>query len=114
MISPESFEKKLYIPRDAEGEPNREELKKIREIENILKNHPAFVGLAPFGSIIKGYSKGDSDIDINIIYDSSKTPSLTRTDIFLQFKGLIEPSLGRVEVFRHVDINEKQFLEDLK
>lgn len=72
--SPESFERKLFIPRNVEGEQNQKELEVIRTLEERLKDHPAFVGLAPGGSVMRGYSNEFSDIDIWVIFDPSKVP----------------------------------------
>ena len=65
-----SFEKKLFIPRSREGAPNTEALEQVRELENQLKTHRAFVGLALYGSAVRGYSDESSDIDCIILYDA--------------------------------------------
>lgn len=65
----ESFEKKLYIARNAEGELNKEALDVIRELEQRPEDHPVFIGIAPKGSIVSNRS---SDIDLTMILDSSK------------------------------------------
>lgn len=64
------FEGKLYNPRSAEGEPNWAELKQIRELDEALSSHEGYVGLAPYGSTIGGYSNKDSDIDVKIFFDN--------------------------------------------
>ncbi|TSC95072.1 MAG: hypothetical protein CEN87_84 [Parcubacteria group bacterium Licking1014_1] len=75
-MNPESFkqesEQKLYIIRDIEGQPNREELEIVREIEKKLSKHPSFIGLALFGSVISGVSTESSDIDLYVLCDESK------------------------------------------
>ncbi len=80
----ERLETKLYVPRDVKGEPNREELKIVRDIEKELSKHSSFIGIAPFGSIISGHSIKDweynpveqkiyeSDIDLYVLCDNSK------------------------------------------
>ncbi|MEK7083003.1 MAG: hypothetical protein AAB972_02430 [Patescibacteria group bacterium] len=67
----ESFEKKLYIPRDVEGKPNKEALEEIRELEKQFAKSPMFVGIAPTGSMVEGYSTVSSDIDIHILFDAT-------------------------------------------
>lgn len=64
------FENKLYIMRDVEGEPNREELEIVRGLEEYLSDDESFVGIAPFGSVVGGYNIEESDIDLYILYDS--------------------------------------------
>lgn len=71
-MNQESFEKKLYIPRNIEGKPNTEALGVIREIDEKFKDNPAFVGVVPKGSVVHGYSNEKSDVDMLILYDSSK------------------------------------------
>lgn len=58
---------KLYLMRDTEGEPNKEQLDIIRDIETQLKKYDFFVGISPFGSTTKGYNNETSDLDIYII-----------------------------------------------
>ena len=43
-MSKESFETKIYMPRDVEGKPNTEALNLIREIEEKFENNPSFIG----------------------------------------------------------------------
>ena len=69
MIKPESFEKKMHIARDVEGNPRREELEIIRQLEEKLSLNKSFVGLAPFGSLMGGYGTKESDIDLFILCD---------------------------------------------
>lgn len=71
----ESFERKLFIPRDVEGMPNKEELESARYFERALAPYKEFVGLSLLGSIIAGYSAEGSDIDIHILWDASENPS---------------------------------------
>ena len=66
-----SFETKLYNPRDIGGEPNTEEIKDIRYLENKLSQIPEFVSLSIHGSTVKGYSNETSDVDITILFDSN-------------------------------------------
>lgn len=73
--TPEAFEKNLYIARNTEGDPNKKELDLIRTVEERLRDHPAFVGVAPGGSTVRGYRRRSSDIDVWILFDSSKVPA---------------------------------------
>ncbi len=71
-MKPESFEKKLYIARNVEGEPNEQKLAILRELEKRLAEEESFVGLAPFGSAVGGYSTEESDLDVYALYDFPK------------------------------------------
>lgn len=73
-----SFETKLFIPRDTEGEQNRKELSIIREFETELRKFEIFVGVAPYDSVMKGYKNGESDLDMKIAVDSSKLGGIER------------------------------------
>ncbi|MDP3726202.1 MAG: hypothetical protein Q8R36_03315 [bacterium] len=68
-MKPESFTKKLFIARDVEGKPNDKELIALREVEKQLSQDPLFIGLAPFGSVVGGYSTEQSDVDVYILED---------------------------------------------
>lgn len=68
----EDFKKKLYLARSAEGESNKEHLELLREFASEMGEYPEFVGLAPKGSVVKGYSNEISDIDVTILFDSGK------------------------------------------
>lgn len=68
-MNPESFEKKLYIPRDVEGNPNKEDLAFLHFLQERLSKKKGFVGIALFGSVVSGYSIEESDIDIYMLYD---------------------------------------------
>lgn len=70
-MNPESFEKKIYIPRDIDGEPRIQELTEVRQIEAKFDDFPEFVSVVGEGSIFKGYSVETSDIDLVLLYDSS-------------------------------------------
>ena len=63
------FENKLYIARDVDGEPNRDELEIIRGLEERLSDEESFIGIAPFGSVIGGYNDETSDIDLYVLYN---------------------------------------------
>lgn len=68
----ESLEKKVFVLRYLDGKPNREATTAIRKAEGELSKHPEFVGLALRGSAARGYAREDSDIDVVILYDSSR------------------------------------------
>ena len=69
-MNPESFKKKLYIPRDLEGETNTKELSFLHKLEKeISDKFPSFVSLAPFGSAVTGYKTETSDLDVHALYD---------------------------------------------
>ncbi|MBI2035803.1 MAG: nucleotidyltransferase domain-containing protein [Candidatus Liptonbacteria bacterium] len=107
-MKPESFEGKLYNPRDVEGKPNTEALEQLRDVEKDLKNNPAFIGIVPGGSRIKGYSIEGSDIDVLILFDSSKIDSEKDKNDFLteySFKGF---------QFLFLDVNLEKLLPDLQ
>lgn len=70
-MNPESFEKKIYIPRDIEGESLTQELAEVRQIEAKFDNVPEFISIVGEGSIFKGYNVETSDIDLVLLYDSS-------------------------------------------
>lgn len=68
----EKMETKLYIPEDVNGEPNRQELRIAREVSEELSKYPGFIGLAPFGSVMSGYSNEKSDLDLCILFDQKE------------------------------------------
>lgn len=80
MVS-ESFRQeageKLYIARDIEGEPTREEIKIVRNIEKSLSDNPDFIGLAINGSTLEGYTDNSSgqpsDIDLYVLRRNNET-----------------------------------------
>ncbi|MCX6752537.1 MAG: nucleotidyltransferase domain-containing protein [Candidatus Nomurabacteria bacterium] len=65
-----SFEKKLFIFRDTEGHESKRELRVIDRINDELCKEKSFVGIVPFGSTVLGYREGNSDLDIQVMYDS--------------------------------------------
>lgn len=70
-MNPESFEKKLFLARDIEGNPNYQEFKTIRLLETELSKDESFVGIAPFGSKMEGHSEQNkSDTDVLVLFDS--------------------------------------------
>lgn len=95
MVGPETpgaaflsrFERELFIPRNARGETNEAALDFADEVANAFSRYPCFVGVTLRGSNIRGYSTPDSDIDVNIWYDS-KDPAYTVDDLDLMFGKL--------------------------
>lgn len=69
---PHSFSKKIYSFRNIEGEPNKQAIEAYRSLQEKLEKYPWFVGLAPLGSVARGYNIEGSDIDAKIFFDSSK------------------------------------------
>ncbi|MFZ2188926.1 MAG: hypothetical protein WAV73_05190 [Candidatus Moraniibacteriota bacterium] len=72
-ISPqESLEKKVFNPKDIEGNFNKETLSIVRDIHESLEKEKGYVGLIIFGSSVQGYySNENSDLDIYFMHDSS-------------------------------------------
>ncbi len=103
------METKLYIARDIEGNPNREDLRAIREIEEELKKHPCFIGIAPFGSTMRGYGENypvykrihGTDLDITIIYNDEK---LSNKEI-IKFHNQVTHSIANINLKRHVHVS---------
>ncbi len=81
---------KLYIPRDINGIPNKKELEVIRRVEEKMKEYEAFIGIAPFGSVVGGYSSdhSESDIDLIVFYDADKLSSNQESDFRSIMLGL--------------------------
>lgn len=76
---------KLYVSRNVEGAPNKEEMRELKELDQEFAKHPSYsyIGAAPFGSAVGGYKPvGNrdlknffnklSDVDITVMYDSDK------------------------------------------
>ncbi|MGA2418173.1 MAG: nucleotidyltransferase domain-containing protein [Candidatus Staskawiczbacteria bacterium] len=98
----ERMETKLFLARDIEGEPNKEDLEKIRELEDALKKFNSFIGIGIFGSTMSGYENENSDLDIDIFYDSSLQTASEKE----KFKDLCEELAKKfnIHVLR-VDLN---------
>ena len=123
---PEEFkraaESKLHILRDVEGEPNREELGIIRKLEKELSKLPAFIGLAPFGSVMGGYSKDpenkfhDSDIDVYLFFDGGKLE--TNYGLFAgnveKIRDSLETTTKKAIHLNVIDVNPKLVIEKLR
>jgi hypothetical protein len=81
MKSPESYRKeypksakeKFAIPRNKDGEPNEEVFKITKHFAEKLSKYPSFIGVAPHGSKMKGYSDVESDTDLAIFTDEPST-----------------------------------------
>lgn len=71
-MNPDSFSKKLYIPRNIEGKPNSKELAVFKKLKDVLAEDPNFIGLVPHGSVFTGYSAEQSDIDVIGMYISNQ------------------------------------------
>ncbi len=99
---PHPFESRLFYPRNIEGRPNTKPLEAVRHIEEFLRTNyftanKKLVGLAPYGSTMKGYNFSESDLDIIILYDAPRdtidarrefTTLSRETSLELQRRGL--------------------------
>lgn len=94
-----------------------EKIKKIREIANEAEvNHPEFVSFQIFGSLIKGYAKNESDIDIYLIVDEDKIEREENDqdqdareiakEKYLKCKNLLNHVKGKMMV--NMDLSEEQ------
>lgn len=102
---PEASKRRLHIPRDKEGEPNPEVFEVARTLEKKLAEYPFFIGLAPYGSRMKGYSSESSDVDIVIFYDSSKTPEEDWQEVFDDFKQNADQTAAPLAAKAEQEIN---------
>lgn len=114
----ERMETKLYVARDVEGEPNRKELEIIKK-ELELSKCAAFIGIAPFGSVVSGYSeKGASDIDVFVVYDVDKFETAEEKQDFLRkinFPRVYETEKGRFKVeFNRIGISLNSIIDDIR
>ncbi len=110
----ESFEKKLYIVRDIEGAPNYQELKMIRQLEERLAKDESFVGIAPFGSVVGGYSTEKSDLDLYVLYDN---PDITKIDDLGKDVDVWEQEMkeaGRKAQVLFENINSELVIQELR
>ena len=109
-MSKESFETKIYNPRNIKGEPNARALDLIQELEEKFKSSPAFVGIVPKGSQFHGYSKDFSDTDVVILFDSSKIKEETDNNSFITGYALDK---DKPVQFFYRDINPEKVLHNL-
>lgn len=70
---PKRAERTLFIPRTADGQPNKPVLDTVREFEQRLSVCDEFIGVTLWGSSVRGYHSAatDSDIDLSILFDKS-------------------------------------------
>lgn len=68
---------KLYTVRDISADANFEVFEVGRDLDRQFKDHPNFVGTAPFGSKVRGYSDKISDLDETILIDAKNKEELT-------------------------------------
>jgi predicted nucleotidyltransferase len=113
-MKPESFKQKLYIPRNVEGEPNEQELIVIRELEKRLAGEESFVGLAPFGSVVNGYSLKDSDFDFYILCDWPKGTSFSVAERTSNIIKAFKREKGIEMHFIYRNVNPELVLSDLE
>jgi len=96
------FEQKLHILRDREESPSIKTVEQIRELEKVLGECPSFVGIAIFGSQVKGYADELSDIDVDILWDSSQ--GNISEEVTNPLRALSKDTMERVS-FYYRDIN---------
>jgi hypothetical protein len=73
MSFEKGFGEKLYIPRDAEENPDYQAFAVLDDLSETLDKDPQFVGVAPFGSRMRGYSMKDrSDLDVMMLIDATE------------------------------------------
>jgi|SRR3989344_174255 len=87
----DDFRKRVLITEDLEGNPQEKMFAIRSKLIEELRQYPWFVGVAPFGSRIKGYAKplvivdggydSGSDSDFTVYYDLSKAGD-ERNDVF--------------------------------
>lgn len=101
-MNPESFEKKLYIPRDVEGEPNKEDLEFLHSLQEKLSEKNGFVGIAPFGSVVSGYSTEQSDMDLYMLYDDPKVfGGETGAELWKEIQNLTKDRNRKFNILSH-------------
>ena len=127
------METKLYISRDIEGKPNREELMVIRKIEERLSHYSAFIGIGLFGSTVSGYSRDpglyeydnstdqviQSDLDIIVFYNYDLNESFQKNiierDINDYYSHYLKHGKKMHIIFKGFPINEiKREINDFK
>lgn len=109
------FENKLYIARDVEGEPNRDDLEIIRGLEERLSEEKSFVGIAPFGSVVGGYSTKESDIDLYVLYDSNDVVEFLRLkESCEEYKNSIWDKIQKKLQIIFTNVDPQMIIEDLK
>lgn len=65
------LEDKLFDLRTPLGIPNALLIERVKRAHEAFEDIPGFIGIAINGSLTKGYSTSESDIDAKILYDSS-------------------------------------------
>jgi len=72
-IFPKRFAEDLVFASDSRGKLEERIFEVARQLEKKFSKYPWFIGVAPFGSRVKGYSLPNegSDIDVAVLYDSS-------------------------------------------
>lgn len=124
------METKLYVVRDVDGEPNREEIEIVRELEKELSKHPAFIGVSLFGSAISGYSTNQEefnsefgtidkpDLDLYVLYDLKKfSEDQDVSDFYSLVKEIIFDIVRKhhkeIDV-KKMGINRKEIIEGIR
>lgn len=111
---------KLFDLRDLYGNPKFENIENLRMLNEAVSSNPSIVGIAPYGSTVGGYSIEDSDYDLRIIWDSSKTNNKDALEAVKEVHNSIKKAIGdipRIEnkkvTFIEHDINPNLVIEAL-
>ncbi len=106
--------KKLYILRNVDGEPNYDEISILRKIENKLIENEAYIGLAPFGSVVSGYNIEGSDLDIYALYDRPKGTGSDAVRSIKDLKKEVEDDVGIKINLIEENINSEMIKQDIR
>ena len=113
-MNPEAFKNKLYIARDIEGNSNKEDLDLLRSLQEKMSEKKGFVGLAPFGSIVSGYSNEESDMDLYMLYDDPEGwGGKVGADLWKEIQNLTKEQRKKFDLLGH-NINFDFLMHDIK
>ncbi len=116
-MNKESFENNINIPRNIEGEPNTEVLDALRKLSSRLEQlDSTVVGIAPFGSTMRGYSAEESDVDVVILIDDPEYVSRDEEPLIRQAIEIGDEITGnhpRISIMAVYNINSKKLKEQL-
>lgn len=116
---------KLFTFQDMEGKEQSVKIKIITKLaQDLIAKDPSVVGLTVTGSTVQGYSLDGSDIDINIVVDSSEGTqnnfgsrgNQRLSDLFMEevtiFSKTVGTSFDILECKNIGTLNEKNLLEN--
>ena len=117
-MNPESFKNKLYIARNVEGDPNNEDLALLHSLQEKLADKKGFVGIAPFGSIVTGYSSTESDFDLVDLYDDPDDYPDARNgnignELWMEILKLTDGLKRKINIFGQ-NVNLELFLHSME